>query len=202
MKIINLLPPTEQRLLRKNRVFSSLKKFVWASVMTYIVVVLVLVGYRLYLQKNLSSLDNQINEEQQIISKGDNVALQKEITDINKTVSDYNRLVEENPKWSKVLEEFAKLVPDGIYITGFSANGSTGKIDIKGTGLTRDSVLALHTNIAASKIFKNVDLPLDNLQKPTNVQFHYSFFLQDKVLTPTWTAAPVEVQKNTKKDEE
>lgn len=195
MKIINLIPPDELSALRKSRVFHIARNFVVASVITYVIAVVALVGGRLYEQQNYLNLDNQIKEQQQAINAGDNVVLQKQITDFNKTVTDYDTLVESNPRWSYVLENFVKLVPVGVDITGLSANSSTGKIEIKGVGDVRDNVLILRSNIVASKLFRDIDLPLDNLQDPVNSKFHYSFYLRDGVLSPSWKPTPIEVEK-------
>lgn len=177
MKVINLLPKTEQEHLDRKKLLITLRGFLLASVFSYALVVLILLGARVYLEKTLANLDYEIAEQLAIVSKEDNVQLQNQIDNINNITTDYNNLSETSPSWSNILEEFSKLVPEGIKVDTFNANTKSGKIDISGVGNTRDAVLALRSNIAKSEIFKDIDLPLENLQKPTDAQFHYTFYV-------------------------
>lgn len=182
MKIINLLPPQEQDLLRKQKVFYSLKAATAVSFLSYLVIVGILFGWRMYLASSLTSLDNQIVEQNRIISGQDNTELKKEADRYNFIAGDYKKFMAEMPEWSRVLAEFAALVPGDVQITSLNGNTVSGKIAISGKSRTRDSVLTLRSRIASSSYFKNIDLPLENLQKPTNVEFRYTFYLKDNVL--------------------
>lgn len=183
MKTINLLPSSEQEILRQEKMLATLRRFVIVSFLSYAAVALVFIASRFFLLEHLSTLDVEIQKQKIIISKQDNTALKTQVEKNNAIVSDYNNLAQANPRWSAVLEEFALLVPADLVVKSFSANTATGKIDIAGSSLSRDSVLRLRANLASSKLFKNVDLPLENLQKPFNADFHYTFYLQDKVLS-------------------
>lgn len=191
MKIINLLPPSEQETLKELRIYRMVRLFVIATFFTYLLMVFALIAGRFYMQNNLSGLDAEISAEQKIISQANNVELQKNIDNTNHIITDYNNLTVSNPHWAEVLTSFAQLVPNGVYVEGFSGNASTGKIDVTGLGITRDEVLQLHDNIAASPLFRDIDLPLDNLQKPNNTPFHYTFYLKNGSLSPNWKPAPV-----------
>ncbi len=190
MKIINLLPPSEAENLKQIRTFSWVRTFVIASVGVYILVVLLLIGYRFYMASTLSGLDSQISAEKKIISQANNIVLQKQIDDTNHIIGDYNKLSDQNPNWSKILKGFANLVPQGIYIQGFTANADTGMVQVTGVAATRQEVLDLHASIAASPLFRDIDLPLDNLQKPTNVSFHYTFYVTNGSLSANWKPLP------------
>lgn len=151
--------------------------------------VAIFIAWRFYLQSTLSNIDNDIKKAEALISSQDNQKTKAEVEKNNNIVADYNNFTATNPLWSPVLETFAELVPDTVSIVNFSANSKTGKIDISGTGQTRDAVLLLRTNILASNKFRNINLPLENLQKPTDTPFNYSFFLAPGVLTPNAPAA-------------
>jgi len=184
MRIINLLPKYEKEAYRKLRILSHLREFTLWSFVTYVVVLAILIGTHFYIQKNLFNIDNDIALEKQIIAKADNAAIKSQLDFNNGSVADYNQLAQTNPTWSRVLEGFSNLVPQGVAIKEFSANLADGKIQINGTAQTRDAVLVLRQNIIASSLFQNIDFPLDNLQKPTNTSFHYTFFLKTGVLKP------------------
>jgi Tfp pilus assembly protein PilN len=183
MRVINLLPKSEQKALAQENLFTYFKRFVMFSAGSYVLLILILLGWRIYLNSTYSDLDGDIKRSQALIDRQDNDAARKQIQKYNNTSTDYLSLAAASPKWSKVLESFSRMVPSDVLITSINANTKTGKIDIAGVGLTRDAVLALRSNIAASQLFKNVNLPLENLQKPSNVVFNYSFFVADGVLT-------------------
>lgn len=179
MKQINLLPKSEQKLIHQEKIYASIKTFMFWSFFMYIIVAFALVGGKYYVQYAASNLDADIAQQKAIIGKQDNVNLKKEIDNYNAIVTDYNQLTKNFPTWSKVVKAFADLVPPEIYLTNFSANTKTGKIDIIGVGGTREAVLELRDNILASPEFRNIDLPFENLAKAKNVSFHYTFYVKE-----------------------
>ncbi|GAC1574107.1 MAG: hypothetical protein NVS3B9_5480 [Candidatus Doudnabacteria bacterium] len=182
MKVINLLPQTEQKIIQQEKFQQSFKKFLVACVLSYFLLSALLIGWRLYLMATLANVDSDIKKNQSIVDRQDNDTLRKQVMQINGTTTDYLTLTGSNPKWSKILMAFASLVPGDSIITSLNGNTQSGKIDIVGVGATRDSVLLLRSNIAGSPLFKNINLPLENLQKPTNVLFSYTFYLADGAL--------------------
>lgn len=182
MKIINLLPDSEKEALQKQKFLSGFRKFMFFSFLSFILVTLALIGGRIYEEEALSNLDWQIEQQRKAISTEKDTALRKQIDKYNGYLTDYNQLSSLIPSWSPVLEEFANLVPSGIIITSFNGNAKSGKIDIAGKADTRDQILDLHDRIANSKTFKSIDMPLENLQKPTKLDFHFTIYLADNVL--------------------
>jgi hypothetical protein len=56
-------------------------------------------------------------------------------------------------------------------------------VSITGFSPTRELVIQLYNNILQdNKDFYNVNYPFENLGKPTNVNFHFNFYLQSKLL--------------------
>ncbi len=182
MKAVNLLPENEKDAVQKEVLFSKFKIFAGWTFLSYVLVFGVLLAAKFYFDYTLSNLDSQIQRQKAVLSKTDNVALKNKIDYYNNIVNDYSNLQKSNPRWSNVLIAFAKLVPQQILIENFTANAKTGRIDISGVGLNRDAVLQLRANIAQSKLFKNINLPLENLQTPVDTEFHYTFFLTANAL--------------------
>ena len=184
MKIINLLPPEEQKQLRQEKIFANIKIFFYFAIASYVLLFLSFLAWRTYILLNGSNLDLMVQRTQQLITQQNNDALKIKIQYNNNLVSDYNNLYPQSPKWSKILIEFANLVPNGVVLNSFNASSSDARIDIAGTAATRDEVLLLRQNIANAADFKNINLPLENIAKPDNVDFHYTFYVNDNVLVP------------------
>ncbi len=184
MKVVNLLPPAEQQILNQEKILGNVRSFIYLSLLSYVLLFATMFGFRSYLLGSVSNLDSEIQKTKDIISKQNNNALKTEIEYNNNLVLDYNKLYQGNPKWSGVLVDFAKLVPAGVVVNSFTADTNTGRVDIAGKSALRDSVLLLRQNILASSDFKNIDLPFDNIAKPVNVDFHYTFYLNENILGP------------------
>ena len=195
MKLINLLPPSEQKLIHQEKIFANVKTFLFWSFFTYAIFAGLLIGGKYYVIYTTSSVDSEIERQKAIISKQDNINLKKEIDRNNAIVSDYNTIAKNIEKWSSTLRTFANLVPQDVYVTNLSANTKTGRIDVNGVGGTRESVLLMRDNILEIDKFKNIDLPFENLKKERDVDFHYTFYLKEVLPQP----APPQVEKNTKK---
>lgn len=191
MKIINLLPKSEQTLIKQEKVFSTVRRAAVYSYISYGLLFAILVGTRFYMQQHLTNLNSLIAQQQEIISKQNNVNLKNAINNDNSTIQDYLNLAKNNPTWSKVLEAFVKDVPPGVEIQTFKTNTSTGQIQITGVALNRDAVvIQLRQNILNDPLFENIDLPFDNLQQPSNLSFHYTFYVKTNLLKAEPTAKP------------
>ncbi len=187
MRIINLLPDSEQKLIKKEGILGNLRAVFVLAIFSYLVVAAALFVTHIYLQNNASNLASRINSEEQILQNQDQTA--QSVQKDNNIVSDYVDIAEKSPRWSEALVAFAGLVPSDVLVTDFSADAATGKIEIQGQALSRDSVLQLRTNIMASPLFKNIDLPLENLEKPANLNFHYTFYLNGGAITGAQSSA-------------
>ncbi len=185
-KIINLLPTGEQKFLGYQRLYGFLRAFVFWSAASYVLLIGGLAYWRSSLAKNLDNVGYQIQLVKGVIQKQDNEQIKTKIQQDNNIISDYNSLAAGNLSWSRILEGFAQLVPGDVIITTFNASAKTGKIDISGVAANRDSeAVTLRNNLASSPLFKNVNLPFENLQKATNVNFNYTFYLSDSILKPS-----------------
>ncbi len=183
MRIINLLPPAEQKNLQTREIESFLARFfVWILII-FVVMVGILVASRFYLQSILGNIDKDIEKVESQISTQDNQKVKAEIVRNNNIINDYVNLAAANPTWSPMLIDFAKLVPDSVGILSFGVDAKTRRIDITGIGLTRDDVLLLRSNILASPLFEKINLPLENLEKATKTPFNYTFYLRPEVLS-------------------
>jgi Tfp pilus assembly protein PilN len=98
-------------------------------------------------------------------------------------MNDFKNLAETTPAWSKVLLAFADQVPEGVQINSFSADLTTKKITISGFAPTREQVIQLYNNINDDKNrFKDINYPLENVSKPANINFHFTFYIKDELL--------------------
>jgi hypothetical protein len=183
MKIINLLPKTRQRDIRYEMIFRSLVRFAIASGASFVLVVLVLLGTRFYVSYESSHIDQQTEAIKNFANKQENAQLRNQVKGVNTVISDFQNLSNATPHWSKVVTAFAPLVPQEVKIQSFTAEIKKKEVTIIGYSPTREKVIALYNNINLdSKNFYNIDYPLENVSKPTDVSFHFTFYIKDELL--------------------
>ncbi len=183
MKIINLLPKVKQQELRYEELFHGIGV---ASVLAIAILVGALVmqlGMGVYLNHIADTTAKNTDRIKQAIDKQENNEIKNQIKLINAQMNDFKKLIDATPAWSNVLLAFAAQVPEGVKINNFTADLATKKIIINGQSPTREQAIALYNNIKQdSKNFRDIDYPLENVARPLDVNFHFTFFMQDELL--------------------
>lgn len=183
MRIINLLPKLKQQELRYRKLFFSLIIFTALAGVTVLLVFAGQAATRFYLQYEQRSIEVGIEQLKSVSNKEENAALKARIKLINNQITDFNNLTNAAPKWSKVLRVFAELAPEQVTIQRLTADVGTKQGQITGFSPTREQVISLYNNIAADKTnFTSIDYPLENVTKPFDVSFHFTFTVSDSLL--------------------
>lgn len=183
MRIINLLPKSRQEDIRYEKILSGLFLVMWISLASFILVFLIQFGSKIYLESRLGSFENKIQVLKEQVNKDENAQIKAEITGINNKIADYKNLADNMPKWSQVLKAFAVLPPEGIVISSFTVDPTDRSVVIRGNAATRELVIELHDNIENdSENFYNINYPLENLVQPVDVDFHFTFYINDELL--------------------
>ena len=109
--------------------------------------------------------------------------MKNQIKLVNTQIADFKNLADAAPHWSHVLRALSGDVPDGVQVVTFTADLSKKQITINGTSKTREAIILLYNNISAdAKNFSNIDYPLENVAKPVNAPFHFTFTIADSLL--------------------
>lgn len=183
MKLVNLLPKAKQRELRAERLYRSCKVFFVISVLSYAAVMAGQYAARVYIQFAERQLAGRIGEVTQQVSKQKNASVKARIKQLNDLVTDYQNLSAAAPRWSNVLKAFAPLPPEDVDIYSFTADSAKKVVTITGYSPKRELVLELYDRLKADTAhFTNVDYPFENVAKPTDVSFHFSFTIRDELL--------------------
>lgn len=183
MRIINLLPKIKQQDLRYEMVFHSIVRFFVLSGASFVLVLLALLGTRVYVKTQSAHIDQQTQAIKNFANKQENAQLRNQVKGVNTLMADFQTLSDATPRWSKVLLAFTPLVPQEVKIQTFSADFKKKQISIIGFSPTREAVIALYNNINKDdKDFFNIDYPLENVSKPQDISFHYTFSVKDELL--------------------
>jgi Tfp pilus assembly protein PilN len=183
MKIINLLPKTRQQELHYEVILHTLWVVVSLSLVSFVLVFLAQFGTKFYLQYEDNAIKQQVAQLQSQVDKQQNTEIKAKISAVNNLVSDYLNLAGSSPHWSKVIKAFAPLPPSGLKISTLSIDPNQDAVTITGLSPTRDLVILLYNNILNDTgDFYGIDYPLENVVNPVNVNFHFTFKIQNKLL--------------------
>lgn len=185
-KVINLLPKDQQIELGRRTWYRALVHFYMLAVALFVLAALLFSGTWWYLRLAEKSLASEADDLRTRSTTQETTDLKKQIKSINNQIEDYNMLTTALPRWSALLRQLAVVVPEGVQIQNFGVDNTKRQIVIAGFASTREQSIQLHDNIAAdTKHFSNIDYPLENVSRPRNVNFHYTFLVKPEVLAGT-----------------
>lgn len=183
MNIINLLPKPKQQELRYRAQLFAVRRLVLVVGASLALVALSMFVVRLYLGRFSGQVQSAIEQERGAGSTQANTELKKQIKTINGFISDYNTTTADVPHWSKLLRAFGAVVPEDLAIQTFTVDVVKKQVTIFGFSPTRDAVIELYNNILGDREhFSGVNYPLENVSRPANVSFHFTFNVQPEVL--------------------
>jgi hypothetical protein len=183
MKRLNLLPKEKQRTLALENLFRGIVRFIELAALTFVVVFVAQLLTWSFLRAYAANLDGKIEAIKKVSDKGENAKLKAQIREINGQINDFKTLLDTTPAWSKAVKRVIFHIPPDVRVTGFNAERTTRKLEIRGFSPTREKVIEFYNAVKAdTDHFKDIDYPLDNVTKPTNVNFRFTIELQETLL--------------------
>jgi len=172
---INLLPPAEKKQLELANFIRLAASFgIWISVSLIIFVLLLVSAYGSLVillkdQNRLIEIRRADRKTQRLVE------IEGTIEKVNNQLIDINLKQKELIVWTPALEELSEITPNGIYLDNFAYQASLNRINITGLANTRDTLLFFQKQLEDSPYFVEIDAPLSNLIKQTNINFSFSF---------------------------
>ncbi len=182
-KQINLLPKESQSELGLRAWYRALLRVYILGAASFLFLIILFFSVTWYFALAEKGLQAEAEQLRTSAATEDTAKIKREVKSINGYIEDYISLSAAAPKWSQLLREFTVLVPAGVQIQSFTVDNVKKVVTVQGFGLTRQDVLALYDAVVANADkFSNIDYPLENVSKPTDINFHYSFTVKDSLL--------------------
>lgn len=171
---MNLLPKNKKQelsLRKLNRQIIILGCFAVSAIIG-ILICLNLIYLSLYISQQQTSQNNALfNQAQELETQVED--LNQELTGfINQRLAFINKINQEKIYWAQILEKLSRIIPKNIKLTSLE---TSDKIQIAGTAKTRDDVLLLQKALEQEKQFIELESPLSNFVKQSNVDFYFAF---------------------------
>lgn len=174
----NLLPPKEQEQLRLKQATSQVLEFGIWSLISLGVCGAILFGGSLVYGIEQQSLTDQLATQSAVLKSFEKQVLEQDVEQLNQDLKNFQILSDQHKNLAPQLVELAQLFPEDVTLDSFLWNRIDGKVKVSGRAGSRESVLSLRTNLLSSKYFRDIDFPLDNLEKANDLNWRYTFFYE------------------------
>ncbi len=175
---LNLLPPQEKKeaeLANLTRLVTSLS--IWF--LAFLIIFTLLLASTFFYLSILLRAQNRLIEIRQSDPKAQRlVEIEKKIKQANSRLSQIHLKQKDLILWVPLLEEMAELTPGRIYLTSFSYQLAENQIYLSGWANTRDNLLTFQDSLEESPFFVEVEAPLSNLLKKSDIDFNFTLHLK------------------------
>ncbi|TSD03140.1 MAG: hypothetical protein Athens071416_201 [Parcubacteria group bacterium Athens0714_16] len=180
----NLLPKKEKDFIKKEYLIRLIIVFLSLLMVSMLLFVVFLIPSYISLVVKENTAIEQINLVKKSVQNKDNAEVEKKLNLIMVKTAVLKRYVEET-SLGDVIYAIVKNKPNGIYISDILYNKIQKKdaiekvITVQGTSETRDELLVFKESLIDVQYFKEVNLPLSNLTKDSDVSFLINIILKD-----------------------
>jgi Tfp pilus assembly protein PilN len=167
MITLNLIPPEQKDKLKNKKIYSILKDLLLLFLLFSIIISIMLVGSKYYLQEKLTDL---MNRNSISIQSNDNI--NKRIITINRKIDEVYTIQKESIRWSYLLQKIEKLTSANASTSEINISRQGAYIEIIGRTKKRTNLLELKQNLDQSGLFSKVNLPINDLIERENNSFN------------------------------
>ena len=162
---LNLLPKNKKAEIGLTQFYITLKNVIILMLLITIMVAIVLLATKAALQNHFNEIVAQSTLTTQYATSF-NQGVQK----FNKKLSTVEKIQQDYVAWTDFFIIISQLVPPDVTISSIDSN--LQKTLIFGVAKDRNALLQFQQNLKNSNIFKNVETPLENLLKRTDIDFN------------------------------
>jgi Tfp pilus assembly protein PilN len=166
MITLNLIPPEQKTKLKNKEVYSTIKDLLLLFLLFSIIISIMLVGSKYYLQEKLTDL---MNRNSVSIQSNDNI--NKRIIALNAKINEVYSIQKKSQKWSSLIQEIKKLTPASVTINEINISKQESSLELMGVAKTRSDLLQLKKNLDESNLFTKINLPINSLIERENNVF-------------------------------
>lgn len=158
---LNLLSQPIKKQIRKKAQYVAMVNNAIILVLALMVISVLLLASQKYLayQKNMVNQNNNKSMKESEIGK------------INSLMNEINIVQKDFVKWSKILNNFLALIPEGNTIQAINMDRENKIMTMAGHAKTRDSFLKLKNNLEKSDMLTEIESPISNLLYRTDINF-------------------------------
>ena len=181
---LNLLSPDQREYLKFEFVYLHVRTVTFLLLTFTIIITGLLMAARLMLQDNYATVLTSTT-----LVNNKNQTLDKDIAELNKNLQEVQKIQSDFVKWSSILVEVNRSIPERIELTSLVLEKNTRIFSISGRAQKREDFLQLKENLEKLPYFEELRSPLTNLLLKENVQFEFSGKIKADALKSTTVEA-------------
>ncbi len=170
---LNLLPPQQKEELRLVEFNRLLVSFAFRFSIVLVIFILLLISSYFCLLIIIRAQNNLIEVRQNDEKAQYQAEVEQRIEQINQEVGKISVKQDKLIIWTPILERLSKITPRGLYLINFSYQASNNKVSLTGWAENRDKLLRFEKLLKETPYFGEVEAPLSNLIKQTDINFSF-----------------------------
>lgn len=181
MLTLNLLPPEEKKSLNIQIANRRLLIVGLAIIFNLLIFISALGLIWFSLTLKLKNNQQELTALRHKLSLENFLPLQEKIQQINNKLETLNKIQIDHKYYSRILEHLLTLIPAETKIKTIDINEN--RINLQGFAPRRELVIQLKQNLETRPIFENIQSPIENFLKSTDIDFIFSFNLKKNAFT-------------------
>jgi len=170
---LNLLPPGRKEAFRWRQHTKKVISIGIRMIFLLICFSVPLFAINIYLSGEINAINTEIKlyEDTESIQRLN--TMERSFKNINNALIKINKISDEQISWFDVFEKITIITPSNIQVLSLQID-SDGKFVIVGNAETREDVLEFGKRLKNSTDFSDIQTPLDNLIRSTNIDFKFT----------------------------
>lgn len=190
MITLNLLPSKEKRNLYLKKVNWLLRIYAGQFLIALFIFALLLGLIWFFLSSQIKIVDKELGSYEVGVKKEALLELNQKIAKANLQISAVEQLQKEHQYYSLLLEEIITLIPAGARLENINIQKQAAtkkepaknKIALTGYAPVRNNVLQIKEGLEKSIYFTDIESPLSNFVKATDINFNFSGIIKEEEL--------------------
>ncbi len=175
LKMINLLPPLEEKEIQKERQLRIVLVLGITLCFFCVFLLLVLLAIKVHISGELDIAKNSIAIQEKSFNNPETESLRKNIAYFNDILGGIDAFYGYRSIPSLFLEKLYASLPEDLYLTKISWQKKDGNVEIFGFARSRQTLFSLKGNLEKEEVFEGVYFPPLNWIKPDNIDFQAKF---------------------------
>ncbi|MFH1522274.1 MAG: hypothetical protein ABIE43_00465 [Patescibacteria group bacterium] len=163
---LNLVSQELKNEIKLRHIYEMLKKANYILIAVTFFVAIVILTAKIIMQNNF----NEIVEQTTLITKSSQ-ARNTRVKEVIAKIDYIDKVQNDFIAWSFLFEDIAENVNDDVSFNFIEVNKERNEAIFKGIAKTRDGLLNLKKGLESSKVFINIDFPIQNILEKENINF-------------------------------
>lgn len=177
MLSLNLVSDELKREIKLRHIYKLIRKIGYVLIFITVIIAVVLTAAKTTLKKNYL----KIVEQTSLVNVA-NQSYSSKVKEINSRVNTISETQKDYIYWTNLLKYLSEKTPDKITLSFMKINKDLSILKMGGEAKTREDLIVFKQNLENSKVFSDINLPLENMLTKENIVFEISIKINFKEL--------------------